>query len=300
MILGAADSAAVRRFVRRYGMQLGAKRFVAGESAEEFLEATRDANASGFCVAGGILGEAVSRSDEAGEATQQYCRLLDAFAARGLDANVAFKPTHVGLEIDPDLAYHNAASIATAARARGNTTRLDMEQSAHTSDTIDLYRRLRERFDNVGVALQSYLFRSQSDLESILELQPNVRIVKGAYLEPPSIAFANKRDVDASYVRLVETALSHPGYTAIATHDHAIVAWVKEFASRNGLPKRGRFEFQMLYGVAAPLAGRLIECGYRVRLAIPFGSHWFPYLMRRLAERPANVAFFLKGAFSRG
>jgi proline dehydrogenase len=300
MILGAADSAAVRRFVNRYGMQLGAKRFVAGESAEEFLEATRDANASGFCVAGGILGEAVSQRDEATEAAERYCRLLDAFAARGLDANVAFKPTHVGLEIDPDLAYHNAASIATEARAQGNTTRLDMEQSSHTGATIALYRRLRERFDNVGIALQSYLFRSQSDLESMLELQPNVRIVKGAYLEPPSVAFAHKRDVDASYVRLAETALAHPGYTAIATHDPAIVAWVEEFASRKGLPKQGRFEFQMLYGVAAPLARRLIECGYRVRLAIPFGSYWFPYLMRRLAERPANVAFFLKGAFSRG
>lgn len=299
-ILTAAGNPSVHAFVDRYGMQLGAKRFVAGETAEDFLQATRDANARGFAVAGGILGEAVTLPEEAFDAAAQYRALLHACSERSLDANVAFKPTHVGLDVDPGLAFENACAIAAAARETGNTVRLDMEQSSRVDATLGLYARLRARFDNVGFVLQSYLFRSAGDLERLLPLHPNVRIVKGAYLEPPSVAFANKRDVDENYVRLAERALSHEGYTAIATHDPALIEWVESFASRNGLSKRGRFEFQMLYGIAAPLAAQLVARGYRVRLAIPFGRHWFAYLMRRLAERPANVAFFLKGAFARG
>ena len=300
VILSAAGSAPVHRFVDRYGMRLGAKRFVAGETAEEFLDATRDANARGFAVAGGILGEAVTRVEAADDAAAQYCALLHAFAERALDANVAFKPTLVGLDVDPSLAFANASRIAQTAQATGNTVRLDMEQSSIVDATLALYQRLREHFENVGFVLQSYLFRSANDLDAMLPLAPNVRIVKGAYLEPPSVAYAKKRDVDANYVRLAERALSGEGYTAIATHDPALVAWTETFAARKGLPKRGRFEFQMLYGVATPLAQRLVERGYRVRLAIPFGRNWFAYLMRRLAERPANLAFFLKGAFARG
>ncbi len=299
-ILRAAGSPPLQRFVDRYGMRLGAKRFVAGETAEEFLAATRDANVHGFAVAGGILGEAVAQPEEAADAAAQYCALLHAFAERALDANVAFKPTHVGLDVNPQLAFDNASRIAEAARATGNTLRLDMEQSRVVDATLALYRGLRERFDNVGFVLQSCLFRSATDLEGLLPTRPNVRLVKGAYLEPASLAYAKKGDVDANYVRLAERALSGDGYTAIATHDPALVGWVEAFAARRGLPKRGRFEFQMLYGIAAPLAQRLVERGYRVRLAIPFGRNWFPYLMRRLAERPANVAFFLKGAFARG
>ena len=299
-ILGAANSAPVNRFVDRYGMRLGAGRFVAGETVEDFLEATRVANAQGFAVAGGILGEAVATATEAADASAQYCALLQAYAQHGMDANVAFKPTHVGLGIDPEFAFEHASRIAATANESGNTVRLDMEQSSVVDATLALYRRLRSRFDNAGFALQSYLFRSAGDLDAMLPLRPNVRIVKGAYLESPSVAYQKKADVDANYVRLAEAALCSQGYTAIATHDPAIIAWVESFATCKGLPKRGHFEFQMLYGIAAPLAQRLVNRGYRVRLAIPFGRNWFPYLMRRLAERPANLAFFLKGAFARG
>jgi proline dehydrogenase len=146
--------------------------------------------------------------------------------------------------------------------------------------------------------LQSYLYRSEADLRALLPLAPNVRIVKGAYLEPPEIAYARKADVDANYLRLAELALSHDGYTAIATHDPKIVAHIEAFAAARGLPKRGRFEFQLLYGIAEPMARGLVERGYRVRLSIPYGSFWFPYLMRRLAERPANLAFFLRNAIA--
>lgn len=297
-ILAAADNGTVRRAVTRYGFRLGAARFVAGENETDFLRVAAEVNAQGFAVACGILGEGVRDREEANAAASQYCALLETFAERSLDANVAFKLTHVGLDLDPELAFANATRIAQTAKDTDNTMRLDMEQSRYVDATLAIHRRLRERFDNTGFVLQSCLRRSVDDLQS---LQPgaNVRLVKGAYLEPPAIAYPKKQDVDENYVRLAELALSRDGYTAIATHDPAIVERVETFAATKGLPKRGRFEFQMLYGISTPLARRLVERGYRVRLAVPFGSYWFPYLMRRLAERPANLAFFLKGALGR-
>ncbi len=299
-ILAAADSATVQKAVGRYGMRLGARRFVAGETESEFLDVARAVNARGFAVACGILGEGVRDRAEATAAADQYCRLLRIFADQGLDANVAFKLTHVGLDIDPELAYASAARIAQTARERNNTIRLDMEQSRYVDATLHTYRRLRQDFDNVGFVLQSYLLRSIDDLRAQKSLAPNVRIVKGAYLESPAIAYEKKADVDENYLRLVYTALEGPGYAAIATHDPRIIDAVERFVAERNIPKFGRFEFQMLYGISVPLAQTLLERGYRVRLAVPFGNYWFPYLMRRLAERPANLAFFLKGALTRG
>lgn len=298
-ILAAADNALVRRVVSRYGFRLGAKRFVAGESADEFLAVARQVNAQGFAVACGILGEGVAGREEASAAADRYCDLLRTFARERIDANVAFKLTHVGLDIDPALALENAMRIAQTAHETGNTMRLDMEQSRYVDQTLRIYRELRAQYGCVGAVLQSYLFRSMDDLRSLLPLPPNLRIVKGAYLEPPSIAFADKADVDKNYLELVQASLDGEGYTAIATHDRRIVAHVIDFVQRRGIPKRGRFEFQMLYGISTPFAQDLVRDGYRVRLAVPFGTYWFPYLMRRLAERPANLAFFVKGAFTR-
>jgi proline dehydrogenase len=298
-ILAAADSPMVRRAVTRYGMRLGARRFVAGETTPEFMAAARAANGQGFAVAATLLGESVRSRDETRAVTGEYCALLRAFAEQGLDANVAFKLTHVGLDIDDRLAFENASQIASVANETGRTVRMDMEQSRYVDRTLAIYRRLRESHGNVGFVLQSYLYRSRADLTGMLELAPNVRIVKGAYLEPADLAFPRKRDVDANYLELAQLALSREGYTAIATHDAAIVDRVAELAERRGLPKRGRFEFQLLYGIASGLARRVLDRGYRVRLSIPYGAYWFPYLMRRLAERPANLAFFVRGAFSR-
>lgn len=295
----AADSDLVRRAVTRYGMRMGARRFVAGVTTEEFLSAAQGTTSQGFAVAGTILGESVRDRSEARAVADEYCSLLVALARRNLDANVAFKLTHVGLDLDPELAYENAARIAAAARESGKTVRMDMEQSRYVDPTLAIYRRLRERFDNVGVVLQSYLYRSVDDLRALLPMRPNVRIVKGAYLEPETVAYPQKRDVDSNYLRLAEIALSADGYTAIATHDPRIIESVATLVTSCGIPKAGRFEFQMLYGIAGALARRTLERGYRVRLSISFGQNWFPYLMRRLAERPANVAFFLKGALSR-
>jgi proline dehydrogenase len=298
-ILAAADNPLVRRAVTRYGMRLGARRFVAGEGVAQLLTAARAANAEGFSVAATLLGESIHERSETMAITDEYCRLLDAFAEEGYDANVAFKLTHVGLDVDPELAFENASRIVAVAAKNGNTVRMDMEQSRYVDATLETYRRLRAAgAANAGFVLQSYLYRSEDDLTAMLPLGPNVRIVKGAYLEPPEIAHPQKREVDASYLKLAELALSHEGYTAVATHDAKIIEHVERFAAARGLPKQGRFEFQMLYGIATPLARRTLERGYRVRLSIPYGEFWFPYLMRRLAERPANVAFFLKGALS--
>jgi proline dehydrogenase len=296
-IFAAADSALVRRAVTRYGMRLGARRFVAGETAAEFLPVARAANVQGFSVAATMLGESVRDREETLVVTREYERLLRDFADEGLDANVAFKLTHVGLDIDPDLAFENASRIAVAAHESGKTLRMDMEQSRYVDRTLEIYRRLRERHDNVGFVLQSYLYRSEADLTAMLPLTPNLRIVKGAYLEPADVAYPRKRDVDDKYLKLAELALSRDGYTAIATHDPKIIDWARRFTTERGLPQKGRFEFQMLYGIATPLARRVLDNGYRVRLSIPYGDYWFPYLMRRLAERPANLAFFLRGIF---
>ncbi len=295
-ILAAANSPFVRSGVSRYGMRLGAGRFVAGESIEEFMPVARETQRRGFAVAATLLGESVSDVDETRVVAAEYRTLLEAFARENLDANVAFKLTHVGLDIDPELALENAATIAAVARETGNTFRMDMEQSCYVDRTLQIYRELRERYGCAGFVLQSYLRRSEADLRAMLPLAPNLRIVKGAYLEPSSVAFAQKHEVDENYRRLVEIALSAEGYTAIATHDPAIVAFVTNLVASRGLPKRGRFEFQMLYGIAEPLAASLVRSGYRVRFSVPYGDFWFPYLMRRLAERPANLGFFLRHA----
>jgi proline dehydrogenase len=297
-IFAAADNPLVRRGVTRYGMRLGARRFVAGETLAEFMPVARDAHRLGFSIAASLLGESVQDPEETRAVTAEYCRLLEAFAREGVDGNVAFKLTHVGLDIDPDLAFENAACIARVADETGSTIRIDMEQSRYVDVTLAIYRALRSRHEGVGFVLQSYLYRSEADLRATLALVPNVRIVKGAYLEPSTVAFPQKSDVDHNYVKLVHLALRHDGYTAIATHDPKIISRLAHFASTRGLPKRGRFEFQMLYGIAEPLAYALVEQGYRVRLSVPYGRFWFPYLMRRLAERPANLAFFLKNVFA--
>jgi proline dehydrogenase len=210
--------------------------------------------------------------------------------AEALRANVALKLTHLGLELSEELAYDNLRRIVE----RGSFIRIDMEQSAFVDATLRLYRRLRDDgLDNVGAVLQAYLYRTEQDLEGLLPLQPNLRLVKGAYLEPPDVAFPKKADVDAAYVRLLETMLRAGGYTAIATHDEAIIEHAIRFADEHAVPN-DTFEFQMLYGVRPQLQLDLAARGYKVLVATPYGPEWYPYLMRRLGERPANALFLLR------
>ena len=280
----------MRRVVSKHGMRLGGSRFVAGETMEDAVRTLRGLNDRGLHANTTLLGEAIRDEAEARAVSDEYIVLVDRLAAEELRANVALKLTHLGLEIDEELAYANMTRLL----GKGSFIRIDMEQSAYVDATLRIYRRLREDgLDNVGTVLQAYLYRTEGDLESLLPLQPNLRLVKGAYLEPAEIAYPRKGDVDAAYVRLLETMLRAGGYTAIATHDEAIIEHAIRFAEEHAV-RSDRFEFQMLYGVRPQLQLDLAARGYKVLVATPYGPEWYPYLMRRLGERPANALFLLR------
>jgi proline dehydrogenase len=298
-ILSSSQNRVVRRFVSAYGMRLGAARFVAGETLDECVEVLRSLNAKGLAANTTLLGEDVLDEAEAEAVVEAYLRILQRIHEEKLRANVALKLTHLGLDIGEELAYANVRRLVEHAGALRNFIRIDMESSPLVEATLRIYRRLREEgFENVGAVLQSYLYRSAQDLEDHLPLRPNLRLVKGAYLEPASVAYPRKEDVDASYVRLLERALRGEGYTAIATHDDRMIEHAIGFAERERIG-RDRFEFQMLYGVRPQLQLDLLARGYKVLVATPFGPEWFPYLTRRLAERPANLLFLLRNVVRR-
>jgi proline dehydrogenase len=294
LILAAADSPRLQAVVRKYGFRLGAARFVAGETLDDAVPVLRRLNESGLLTNTTLLGEGVRDEAEARTVVAAYREVLDRIHAEGLRTNVALKLTHLGLSIGEDLAQRNVAELAEHAGRLGNFVRIDMEESRHVDATLRIYRALRESgCENVGVVLQSYLFRSEDDLADLLPLAPNLRIVKGAYLEPPEIAYPQKRDVDAAYVRLLEASLAGDGFTAVATHDETLIEHTIAFARERGIPKE-RFQFQMLYGVRPRLQLDLVRRGFDVLVATPYGPEWYRYLMRRLAERPANVLFLLR------
>jgi proline dehydrogenase len=249
---------------------------------------------SGLLTNTTLLGEGVRDEAETRSVVAAYRGVLDRIADEGLRTNVALKLTHLGLSIDEELAHRNVSDLVEHAAPLGNFVRIDMEESRHVDATLRIYRRLRESgHENVGAVLQSYLFRAENDLAALLPLAPNLRLVKGAYLEPPEIAYPRKRDVAAAYVRLLETSLGADGFTAIATHDETLIEHAISFARERGIPN-GRFQFQMLYGVRPRLQLDLVRRGFDVLVATPYGPEWYRYLMRRLAERPANVLFLLR------
>lgn len=298
-ILSATQNKAVARGVRRYGMRLGAARFVAGESFEECAPILKRLNEQGLRTNTTLLGEGVRDEATARAVVDQYRRVLDRIAADGLTANVALKLTHLGLDLDEELAYRHLVAVVTHAARSDNFIRIDMEESARVDATLRLYRRARaDGHDNVGTVLQSYLYRTADDLRDLLPLRPNLRLVKGAYLEPAAIAYAKKTDVDRNYLRLAEQMLTQAGFTAIATHDERIIAHVIRFAAEHAID-RDRFEVQMLYGIRTQLQLDLVKQGYRVLVATPYGPDWYFYLMRRLAERPANALFFARSLIRR-
>ena len=294
-ILAAADSRRVQSVVRRHGMRLGAARFVAGETLDQCIAVLRRLNEQGLHANTTLLGEGVLEPGETERVVAAYEEILDRIAAEQLRANVALKLTHLGLEIDEELAVANMTRLL----GRGQFIRIDMEQSQFVDATLRIYRRLRhDGFDNVGTVLQAYLYRTPDDLDGLLPLAPNLRLVKGAYLEPADIAYPRKSDVDAVYARLAERMLSGTGHVAIATHDETLIDHTIRYADEHGIP-RERFEFQMLYGVRPQLQLELVRRGYKVLVATPYGPEWYPYLMRRLGERPANLLFFVKNTFRR-
>jgi proline dehydrogenase len=293
-ILALADSARLDHFVRRHGMRLGAARFVAGETLDQLVPVLRRLNDQGFATNTTLLGEHVHTPEESRAVVDAYRQVLDRIRAEGLKTNVAVKLTHIGLDLHEELAYENVEVLVAHAAELGNFVRIDMEESQWVDTTLRIYRRLREAgHENTGTVLQSYLYRSERDLETLLDLEPNLRLVKGAYLEPPDVAYPDKADVDAALLRLVERSLRDGGFTAIATHDETIIDQAIAFVEHEGIG-RERFQFQMLYGVRPQLQLDLVRRGFAVLVATPFGPDWYRYLMRRLAERPANTFFLLK------
>jgi proline dehydrogenase len=298
-ILRAADDRHVKALMGRYGMRLGAARFVAGETLDECVPVLRRLAEQGLHANTTLLGESVRDPAEAEAVAAEYGRILERLQAERLPVNVALKLTHLGLDLDEELAYANVEHVVRVAERLESFVRIDMEQSSVVDATLRIYRRLREGgHERVGTVLQSYLYRTADDLESLLPLRPNLRFVKGAYLEPPELAYPDKADVDAAYARLVERALRGGAYAAIATHDESLLRRLLAFAEREDIP-RDRFELQMLYGVRPELQLDLARRGYKVLVATPYGPEWYPYLMRRLAERPANLGFVVRNVVRR-
>jgi proline dehydrogenase len=290
----------LRRFVEHsaLGTRLNA-RFVAGMQPEDALRVAEAVNRQGISVTLDSLGESVTSPTEAHRAADVYHVLLDSIAERGLDANISIKLTQMGVQQSPTLAESIVENLVQHARSTQNFVRVDMEDSRLTQDTLDIVRRVHAHADlrgAVGVVIQSYLYRSQADIEQLLADGIRVRLCKGAYNEPPEVAFPSKAEVDANFFRLAKMLIDSPIYHAMATHDEALVDKIKAYATESAI-EPSHFEFQMLYGVRRDLQRKLVSEGYKVRVYVPFGSEWYPYFMRRLAERPANLLFLARNFF---
>lgn len=274
-------------------------RFVAGETLDEALGALATLQAQGLRTTVDVLGESVADERAAGAAADRYLTTLDALAARGLELNVSLKLTQMGLDLGLDVCRHEVERILERAAGLGAFVRVDMEDHTKTSATLDLVRDLRQTYPETGAVIQAYLRRSAADVEQLIAEGTRVRLCKGAYAEPAEVAFASKAEVDASYVALMERLLIDGAYPALATHDPRIIGRARAFAAAQGIGPE-RFEFQMLYGVRRDLQAQLVAAGYTVRVYVPYGAEWYPYFMRRLAERPANVVFITRSVLREG
>jgi len=274
-------------------------RFIAGMEIEDALRVAEEVIKQGMSVSLDSLGESVTTEAEARAAAEVYHKLLDAIAARKLNANISMKLTQMGLNLSPSLAESIAESVAQHAAKTGSFVRIDMEDSSLTQVTMEIVKRLHAKSvlrEAIGIVIQAYLFRSEKDIEDLIANGIRVRLCKGAYQETAEIAFPRKADVDANFIKLANLLLKSPEYHGLATHDDTMVAAAKSYASRHGID-RSHFEFQMLYGIRRDLQRKLIGEGYKVRVYVPFGNDWYPYFMRRLAERPANVLFLARNFF---
>ena len=295
---GLAQIPTLQRLASRYGMAEGsgfARRFIAGETVEEAVAAVRDLPGKGLNLTLDYLGESVASAEAASAAAADYVTIISAIVASGIERNISLKLTQLGLDVDRATAVDNMRRILEPADANGFFVRIDMENSPYTEATLSILETLwQQGHRNVGTVIQSYLKRSESDIRRLNGLGARVRLVKGAYKEPKEVAYQRKSEVDAAFVELMRLLLDEGHYPAIATHDPAMIDATKAYAQRTNVAN-DRFEFQMLYGIRRDLQMSLVKEGYRVRVYVPFGKQWYPYFMRRLGERPANVAFVLRG-----
>ena len=296
-----ASSQGLKHLASRFGLRHPdsfARRFIAGETVEEAIAAARRLEAAGLMQTLDMLGESVATMAEADAATRSYLALIDQIVAAGIGRNISLKLTQLGLTVDRATSVDNLRRILDSAAAHDFFVRVDMENSPFTQVTLEIFETMwQQGYRNAGIVLQSYLPRSLADVVRLIELGARVRLVKGAYNEPKGVAYQDKADVDAAFVEIMKLLLVSGNYPAIATHDPAMIAATRSFAAERGISS-DRYEFQMLFGVRRDLQASLAADGHRVRVYVPFGREWFPYFMRRLGERPANIGFVVRGILS--
>ena len=304
ILLWLSRNKTVRRWTTRWGLvRRAARRFVAGETIEEAIQAIRDLNTLGITATLDHLGENVETAEDAARATEDYLKALDAIGVSGIPSHVSVKLTALGLDLGDELCRANMARILAKAKEIGTLVTIDMESTEYTDRTLAIFRDLRRDFSNVGIVIQAYLYRSEADITALCREGAHVRLCKGAYKEPPVHAFPRKADVDANYVRLMKMLLSPEArangtFGAIATHDAKMIDATCQYAQEQLVP-RDEFEFQMLHGIRRDLQKQLAADGYGMRVYVPYGTEWYPYYMRRLAERPANIWFIVSNFFQR-
>ncbi len=291
-----AKNKVANKMAQKYGLKLGAKRFVAGDGIQHAVDCVRKINDDGMVAMLNYLGEYVFTKEAAEEATKNCIKTLDAIHQSGIDSSLSIKITSLGLDISKELCIQNLKKILSRAEVYGNFVRIEMEDYSHCQLTLDIYKEMRQEYDNIGTVIQAYLYRTEEDIHDLNEYNANLRLVKGAYKESAAVAFPKKSDVDKNYEKIIKTHLLNGNYAGIATHDDVIIEKVLNFVDQTNISKE-QFEFQMLYGIRSDLQKQLTEKGYKVRVYVPYGADWFGYFMRRLAERPENVAFVLKNTF---
>ncbi|CAM4048651.1 proline dehydrogenase [Bacillus manliponensis] len=285
---------ALTKLAKKYGLRFGAGRFVAGETIDLAVDVIKELNKKDLCVTIDYLGEFVDNEAEANEMADQSIEAIRAIGRENLDSQLSLKMTSMGLDISDELVMNNMRRILDAAKENNVFVTIDMEDYSRCGKTIDIFKKLKEEYDNVGTVIQAYLYRTEKDMDELNAYSPNLRLVKGAYKESEEVAFPEKRDVDENFKKIIKMHLLNGNYTAVASHDEAMIEYTKQLAEEYNIP-RDQFEFQMLYGIRTERQLELVKEGYKMRVYVPYGNDWYGYFMRRLAERPANVAFVLKG-----
>ncbi len=286
----------IKNKATKWGPKFGAKSVIAGESLQEAMDTVRKLNEKGLSATVDHLGEFVYDKEEAMAAAEYCIRTLEAIEEAGVDCNLSLKLTQLGLDVDKELCLNNMRSILAKAKQYDNFVRIDMEDYSHLEPTLDILMELRKEYDNVGTAIQGYLYRAEQDVDALKGT--NIRLIKGAYNEPPEVAYQDAKEVYNNYLNIIKRHMLNGSYAAVATHDHNIIAEVKKFAEENGIGK-DQFEFQMLYGFRSEMQEEIAREGYKMRVYTPFGNDWYGFFMRRLAERPQNITFAFRGLLSK-
>lgn len=282
------------RMAKKYGLRFGASRFVAGETIDQAVDVIKKLNEQGLAVTIDYLGEFVDNEKEANEMADNSIQAIAAIGRERLNSQLSLKLTSMGMDISDELVLNNMNRILEAAHNHDVFVTIDMEDFARCGKTLDIFKSLKSKHDNIGTVIQAYLYRTEQDIQELDAYAPNLRLVKGAYKEPQEVAFPDKKDVDENYKKIIAAHLLNGHYTAVASHDDAIIEFTKQFVKEHGI-SNDQFEFQMLYGIRTERQLELVKEGYKMRVYVPYGTDWYGYFMRRLAERPANVAFVLKG-----